>query len=204
MRTRWTVAGAAALAVGLFGQATAAPLPAKEVGAPAIAKPMLPGRPTLENKTGLPLGAAPMQVLARLDKDGKLVVKNAIITGRFIPNPNPGRPPSGAKEVFATLQTRTYDLADVKALDNKGRELDKKALARLLKTETVALAFVYGQPADPLHLRVLKDGIVTLLLPAPRARPIGRPIGGPGGAPVPLPARAPAPLPPLVNPAPNR
>jgi hypothetical protein len=213
MRTSWTVAGAAALAVGLFGQATAAPLPANEIGAPAIAKPVVPGRPTIENKTGLPLGAAPVQVLASLDKDGKVVVKNAIITGRFIPNPV--GPPSGAKEVFATLQTRTFDLADVKALDNRGKTLDNKALARLLKKETVAMASLYGQPVDPLHLRVLKDGIVTLILPSPKVRPVGRPSaipGGPGGVPVPLPPLgAPAGVGIAVpgiavpaNPAPNR
>jgi hypothetical protein len=259
MRTRWKFAGAVALAVGLCGQAAAAPVPARPpVGAPAIGAPIAPGGLVngIENKTGLPTGTAPVQVLASLDKDGKLVVKNVITTIRFVPGPggpgagpgvrpgllpaNPGapvRPGGGAVppnpgifpvppgggfapgrvEMVATLQTRTFDLSDVKALDNRGKMLGRKDLARLLKGETLAMASLYGQEIDPLHLRVLKDGVVTFILPSPRFNP-RPPFGAPGGVPVPLPAPLPggAPggaggigiaVPGIVvpaNPAPNR
>ena len=33
------------------------------------------------------------------------------------------------------------------------------------------MASLYGQPVDPLHLRVLKDGTLTFVLPAPKGAP---------------------------------
>jgi hypothetical protein len=82
------------------------------------------------------------------------------------------------------LQATTYDLDDVKVLDTKGKEVDKKDLPKLLKEETVAMASLCGQPVDPLHLRVLKDGTLTFILPVPKG---GGGIGLPGIAPPALP-----------------
>jgi hypothetical protein len=64
----------------------------------------------------------------------------------------------------------------VKVFDTKGKQIDNKNLAKLVKEETVAMATV-GQMVDPLHLRVLKDGVLTFVLPAPQG------IGGPGKLP---------------------
>jgi hypothetical protein len=93
--------------------------------------------------------------------------------------------------MVATLQTQTYSLDDVQVLDTKGQKVDTKDLAKMLKEETVAMASMYGQPVDPLHLRVLKEGTLTFVLPAPKGIR-GGPGFSPGGPPVPLPA----PLPP--------
>jgi hypothetical protein len=91
------------------------------------------------------------------------------------------------------LRPQTYDLNDVTVLDTKGRKLDKKTVAKLLKKETVAMASMWGQQVDPLHLRVLKDGILVFVLPPPKGIPgiPGGPVGpGVPGIPVPLPAPA--------------
>ena len=40
----------------------------------------------------------------------------------------------------------------------------------------------HGEPVDPLHLRVLKEGTLVFALPAPRA-PTGSGIPGSGAAP---------------------
>jgi RNA polymerase sigma factor (sigma-70 family) len=167
-----------------------------------------------EDKINLPTGATPIQVLASLDKDGKLVIKT--VGARFAPLPGgPGRPvppvpvappiggpvpaplpapapgggggggagalpaPGVVVPVLA-LQSTTYDLDDIKVLDTKGKEIDKKDLPKLLKDETVAMASLWGQPVDPLHLRVLKDGTLTFILPAPKP---GVGFGLPGVAP---------------------
>jgi RNA polymerase sigma factor (sigma-70 family) len=104
-----------------------------------------------------------------------------------------------------TVQSNTYDLDDVQVLDTKGKQVDKKDVVKLLKEETVAMASFLGQPVDPLHLRVLKEGTLIFLLPVPKQgvapgfpgvvppglAPPGLP-GLPGGAP---PQAAPVPLP---------
>jgi RNA polymerase sigma-70 factor (ECF subfamily) len=119
------------------------------------------------DKTSLPKGHAPVQVLASLDKDGKLVVKTAIRKSRG--NEVSDGPASGIGEAPAkavtTLHSQTYDLDDVQVLDTMGRTVDKNDLAKLLKEENVAMASYGGEPVDPLHFRVLKDGTLTLVLP---------------------------------------
>src|SRR5262249_44107427 len=46
--------------------------------------------------------------------------------------------------------------------------LDKKDVVKQLKGETLAMASLHGQPVDPLHLRLLKEGTLTFVLPAPK------------------------------------
>jgi hypothetical protein len=109
------------------------------------------------------------------------------------PGPGAGGVPAKVNPVFV-LQTQTYDLDDVQVLDTKGKQVDKKELAKLLKEEKVAMASLYGQPVDPLHLRVLKDDILTFVLPAPKPRfgVPGQPgLVPPGFAPPNVPGAAP-------------
>jgi hypothetical protein len=76
-------------------------------------------------------------------------------------------------------QGQTCDLKDVEVLDAKGNEVDKEKLAKLLKEETVVMV-CWGQSPDPLHLRVLKDGILILVLPDPDEGGNGGSVGVPG------------------------
>jgi hypothetical protein len=135
-----------------------------------------------EKKVVLPKGPAPVQVLASLSRDGKLVVKaeHLVITGVRVPPPDD--PPSG-KRVFIKsitgglgLKDRregpfewSYDLKEVQVFDTKGEEVEKKDLAKLLKDETVAVASFGDQPPDPLHLRILREGTLVFILPPPPA-----------------------------------
>jgi RNA polymerase sigma factor (sigma-70 family) len=99
------------------------------------------------------------------------------------PGGGPGFGPPGAGprfEMVTGLRVNTYDLKDVQVLDNKGKQVDRKDLAKLLKGETVAMA-LWGHGVDPLHLRVLKDGTLTFLLPA--AGGFGPGMPGPPGPP---------------------
>jgi hypothetical protein len=141
-----------------------------------------------------------VQVLASIDKDGKLVIKTAVSQFRGfgggapalpLPPVPAGAPPGfpggggaagagagfGAGQMTTKLRTQTYDLDDVQVIDTKGKKVDPKELTKLLKEETVALASLHGRPVDPLHLRVIKDGTLIFVLPAPKATP-----GFPGGA----------------------
>src|SRR5439155_7479493 len=83
-------------------------------------------------------------------------------------------------------------LDDVQVLDSQGKKIAWTQATKLLKEETVAMASLWGQPVDPLHLRVLKDGTLTFLLPAPKPQARGVPgiLPAPAG-PVLPPARLP-------------
>jgi hypothetical protein len=141
-----------------------------------------------DDKIDLPVSRQPVQVLARLDSEGKLVVKTAIKTIRRVgaadgspnlPSADSAAPEAGAaKEVdgdvvrskaVTTLRSQTYDLDDVQVLDTMGAKVNRQELAKLLKEQRVAMAVFAGEPVDPLHLRVLKDGTLILVLPGSKA-----------------------------------
>jgi RNA polymerase sigma factor (sigma-70 family) len=144
-----------------------------------------------DDDVDLPMGTPLTQVRVRLDKNGKLVVKTAI-RGGSAPQMVPGRkgdeedPPPPA---VTTIQIQRYDLAGVKIVDAKGKKIDESELAKLIKKETIAMASLHGEPVDPRHLRVLKEGTLIFALPAARPtgnfnNPFGPPSSGaPGAAP---------------------
>jgi RNA polymerase sigma factor (sigma-70 family) len=115
----------------------------------------------------LPLGTPLTQVRVRLDKTGKLVVKTAVRNGArraFVP------PEGGAPDPeTTTIQIQRFDLASVKVLDAKGKTIEESELVKLLKKETIAMASLHGEPIDPLHLRVLKEGTLVFALPAAKS-----------------------------------
>jgi RNA polymerase sigma factor (sigma-70 family) len=110
----------------------------------------------------LPVGTPLTQVRVRLDKNGKLVVKSAVRNGT--------RLGGGASEPeMTTILIQRFDLAGVKVLDTKGKTVEESELVRLLKKETIAMASLHGEPIDPLHLRVLKEGTLVFALPAAKS-----------------------------------
>jgi hypothetical protein len=149
------------------------PLPGANPPAPPGAPPAGAGAPGVIGGAAPPAGAAP-----------------AIVVGQAGAAPAVAVAPA---QMGWELRSQTYDLDDVTVLDTRGRKLNKKTVAKLLKKETVALASLWGQEVDPLHLRVLKDGVLVFVLPPPKGVP-GIP-GGPVGPGVPVLPPAPA-LPP--------
>jgi len=164
------------------GTQEAAPQPPSELAAPGKegGNPQKDGHG--EKKKGLPKGPAPVQILASLTKDGKLVVKaeNMVVTGVRVPPLPAGPLPEGPHNIIfrrigggaGELGQRkdhelSYDLKEVRVFDTKGKEVGKKELAKLLKDETVAVAAFGDQLPDPLHLRILKEGTLVFLLPLP-------------------------------------
>jgi hypothetical protein len=82
----------------------------------------------------------------------------------------------------------TFNLDDVEILDTRAKRVDRKTVLKRLRTETVALASMWGQKVDPLHLRVIKDGTLIFVLPAPPGVPGAAPPGP--GIPGPQPPQA--------------
>jgi hypothetical protein len=136
----------------------------------------------------LPASPPPAQALVALDKDGRLRVKTAIHYYEPKTTVNAGGTPVTTYRQVATLHEVRYRLKEVHVYDVKGKAVDKKTLAKLLPKETLALVAVQGMPADPLHLRLVKEGTLLFVLPvpvAPPAPPILPAVGVPPSEPQP-------------------
>jgi hypothetical protein len=136
--------------------------PGGTIGAAPPAAPAL-----LKQNRTLPTGRAPNQVLVKLDRDGKLVVKSAV-TGFQMDEQRraPGEQSIGTKLV-TTVRSDTFRLDDVRVIDSRVKTIDKKTWVKRINRETVAMAVFNGQKVDPRHLRVLKEGMLVFILPAP-------------------------------------
>jgi RNA polymerase sigma factor (sigma-70 family) len=135
------------------------PPPAKEIAKAPAPEPAAKDN-SADDDIDLPGGTPLTQVRVRLDKNGKLVVKTATHEGI--------RGPVEVLDEVNTIHIQRYDLADVMVTDVKGKKIDESELAKMIKKETIAMASLHGEPVDPLHLRVLKEGTLVFALPAPR------------------------------------
>jgi len=152
------------------GSATAreAALPDREAE-PALAE--------LSGTNALPSGPMPWQALVSLDK-GKLAVRTLSVYYEPITVAAGGKTRTSYQKA-EILKTMHYDTEMVKVYDVKGKRISTKNLAELLKKETVALAATDAQAAEPLNLRLFKEGTLLFILPPSlaqcyRAPPSGR------------------------------
>jgi RNA polymerase sigma factor (sigma-70 family) len=127
--------------------------------------------PKTEEAPRLPDKPMPVPVLARQDRDGKVIVyvtstayveeievdKGGTIRSRFKP--------------ATQVQLRSIDGNDVRAFDTRGKQVPPKALARALKKSVLAFAYTHGEGPDPQHLRLIREGTLVLVLPAPPGLP---------------------------------
>jgi RNA polymerase sigma factor (sigma-70 family) len=128
-------------------------------------------------------GSFLLQALVSLPGDGQLAVTRVVINATSRKEATP----DGIKiitEYTNRLHTEYWDLAEVEVLNNTGKPIDKDQLPRLLKNEVLALIWLGSDPFDPLHLRVVKDGILVFVLPS-HATPAPIPIAPPPLRPAP-------------------
>jgi hypothetical protein len=157
--------------------------------APAAQEPQA-GAAKADAAAKLPTGPHPFQVLVSLTEDSKLTVKSNGMGFKVVGmgmggGPGPGGPVQGRAQGGGIIvnnkdavHAQTYDLKDVQIFDTQGKQIDSKNVAKLLKGETLVMA-TWGHGLDPLHLRLLKDGTLTFVLPAPQG--FGPGMMGPGG-----------------------
>jgi len=69
------------------------------------------------------------------------------------------------------MQHATTTVERPRGFDARGKEVDAKRLADLLKKPTVVLLSGDGKPVDPFYLRTMKEGTLTIVIPV-------KPIGG--------------------------
>ncbi|MCI0460569.1 MAG: sigma-70 family RNA polymerase sigma factor [Gemmataceae bacterium] len=133
----------------------------------------------------LPAGPAPVQALVLLEEDGRLTVWQARVT--YVPKTVRVSPERAVTtyEQTSVLVPQTYGLGEVRASDSKGREVKASELRQRLPGETLALVATDGQPVDPLHLRLVRDGTLILVVPVRAAALAPAPPSAPAVVPPP-------------------
>jgi hypothetical protein len=107
----------------------------------------------------------PRQALVGLDK-GQLVVQTLDVM--FVPTAVQfQREIHTSYEKTEILRTNRYRTDMVKVFDVSGKSINKKEFPQLLKKETVALVSTDVHAADPLNLRLFKEGTLLFVLPSP-------------------------------------
>lgn len=139
-----------------------------------------------EEKVPLPASPPLMQVLASIDRSGRLVFRMSV--PEYRPRVQPASEGGKEKQVTAyemvhREQTGQVDPKEVETYDSHGKEVDAKDLPALLKRETLAL-YAAGEKLDPLQLRLVKDGTLIFLY-TPRAPGLGQGPAQPAATPVP-------------------
>lgn len=149
----------------------------------------------------LPRGPQPYQALATVDQVGKLTLKRLLVQWAPITSADPRNKGAMITQYVAKteLQPFTYTQDQVQAYDVRGNRIATKRLRKLLNDETPVLVSADGAQVDSLHLRLYKDDIVVLLIPAAATSP---PIGISEAPPtiVPAPANGEKYYPPVVSP----
>jgi RNA polymerase sigma factor (sigma-70 family) len=146
--------------------------------------------PKTEEAPRLPDRPMPVPALAHLDEGGTISVEVAERVEMVRIQPAKGGGINGITEQVRRTRRCTIAAAGVRAFDTRGKEVPPKALARALKKPALVLAYTDGEGPDPQHLRLLREGTLVLVLPAPPAAPA---LAPPPLAPVPPGALPPAP-----------
>jgi RNA polymerase sigma factor (sigma-70 family) len=150
---------------------------------------------------------APYTVLARVDKNGVLLVRWAVTTYQpktsIVKRPGQGDQLVTSYEVITGEQEKEFELSRVQAFGTDGKALTPGLVRALLEKERPVLVSADGKPVDPFYLQVVKDDTPILVLPeeaavAPPAPPLAAPPTVVGPQPVPPAAPAPV-LPPRGN-----
>jgi RNA polymerase sigma factor (sigma-70 family) len=165
-------------------------------GEPPPARDVSPA-PKAEEAPRLPERPMPVLALAKLDGGGTITVNAAetVIVVRT------ERDKSGAIRQYYEpgREVRQYTVvaAAVRAFDTRGKEVPPRALERALKKPALVLAYTDGKGPDPQHMRLLREGTLVLVLPAPPVVPAVPALPAPPFAPAPSGPLPPAPSTPV-------
>jgi RNA polymerase sigma factor (sigma-70 family) len=121
----------------------------------------------------MPAGPMPLNGLARLAADERLVVKLSGVSLR--PALKLDLPRGEVREDFATSPaqvTYRFPRKKVRAFDARGKPVSAAEVRRRLKTWTRVLVSQDGKEVDPLHLALFKDEALILVPPRKVAAPV--------------------------------
>jgi hypothetical protein len=132
--------------------------------------------PIAPGTISLPSSPMPRQALVHLDK-GQLVVRTLDVTYEPTSVRFQGKVHAGLQK-SEIIRTRHFDLELVKAYDMKGKHIDAKELPNLVKKELVVLISSDPRAADPLNLRLFKDGTLLFIFPSASGGAVPYGVGG--------------------------
>jgi len=112
----------------------------------------------------LPVGPAPVQILARLDRKDNLELvipyheyrKQAQNDGTIVYAPVRGE------------EIKTISLTDVRVYSVDGKEIDGQQVRASLNKQVRALCSSDGKAVDVLHLALVKEGTLIIVGPTPQ------------------------------------
>jgi hypothetical protein len=131
-----------------------------------------PDREQAKDKVNLPRGPVPVQGLVKLSSDKKCISVQTLRFSFYTPVTTEVK----GKKVTAyvvkdEVTTTNYSCDVIQVYLFGGKKLEKlemTQLPKILKEETVALVLIGGGALfDPLHFRLLKEGTLLFVLPAP-------------------------------------
>jgi hypothetical protein len=138
----------------------------------------------------IPAGPPPLHAVARMDKQGTLVIRQTLmrVVYRQEQRPRPvnvgGQPAAEVVTVRVATQvpeTRMIQATGFQAFDLAGKRLEARTLPGLLKGWTDVLVSADGKMVDPFYLRVIREGTPVLIVPGFAPEPTPPPRPGPGG-----------------------
>jgi hypothetical protein len=128
----------------------------------------------------LPTGQQPLQVLAHMDRDGNVVIRQTVPQyreevrqrTRFVKENGRRVPVTETYKVTVVIQvpvTRKLPARSVHVYGTDGKKMDASALPKLLKKETVVLLSADGRPVDSFYLQLVRQGTLVLVHPQEKA-----------------------------------
>ncbi len=148
-------------------------------------------------KNELPTTPMPRQALVRLEKR-MLSMETLDLVYEPFTRWTQGRYVTAYQQV-EIRKTRRYPAEIVHVYDMKGKRIDAKQLPKLVKKEIVALFSSDERAADPLNLRLFKEGTLLFVLssaaPPPAPPSLAPAVAYPPDAPISPPPPAPAAIP---------
>jgi RNA polymerase sigma factor (sigma-70 family) len=155
---------------------------------PAVTEPVPPASQPVEPPSAaakLSLRSLPAPALVSLTRTGTIAVTTR--QDVFYYEPVTTTDAKGKQvtsyRLTAVTTTEQYSREDVQVYDSTGKQVSAKEVSRLLKEEVTALVYADGQKPDPLHLKLFKDGMLFVVLPAPKAPPAATAAQPPPAAP---------------------
>ena len=142
----------------------------------------------------LPDSPSPVPVLARLD-GAEWVVTTRVQVYEPRTEALPGGQTRTSYAVVKTFRENRYAADKVKLQTAKGKEIAKADAEKMFRKDRLAVTSMGGGPVDPLHLKLLKDGVPVLVLPGPTP-----PLALPPAPGMPVPVAPPAVAVPAVDP----
>jgi hypothetical protein len=136
-----------------------------------------------EDPLELPKGLPPSFVLAKMGKDGRILVRRVVV--EMVPvlkeklvevNGEKRKVQFTENMQVSRVVEGQLDGKSVQVFGTDGKQVEAKAVEKALEKETPVLLAAGGNKVDPFYLRFIKDGTLILVAPMPATTPAPVPV----------------------------